>query len=97
VRTLRTALSTYWHFVDSVNGVCPRQRNHGQKTKKHACSLPGRCGFLNTRTLTEASQCDRPDVSAKCHVWRTERERERRKLGGGSERHYRLEGGVIET
>jgi hypothetical protein len=26
-----------------------------------------------------------------------ERERERRKLGGGSERHYRLEGGVTET
>jgi hypothetical protein len=25
------------------------------------------------------------------------RERERRKLGGGSERHYRLEGGVTET
>jgi hypothetical protein len=24
-------------------------------------------------------------------------ERERRKLGGGSERHYRLEGGVTET
>jgi hypothetical protein len=26
-----------------------------------------------------------------------ERERERRKFGGGSERDYRLEGGVIET
>jgi hypothetical protein len=26
-----------------------------------------------------------------------ERERERGKLGGGSERHYRLEGGVTET
>jgi hypothetical protein len=44
--------------------------------------------------------CCRLD-SARLH-WKPfpcvrERERERRKLGGGSERHYRLEGGVIET
>jgi hypothetical protein len=29
--------------------------------------------------------------------WSRSWERERRKLGGGSERHYRLEGGVTET
>jgi hypothetical protein len=31
------------------------------------------------------------------HVAERERERGEKKVGGGSERHYRLEGGVTET
>jgi hypothetical protein len=56
--------------------------------------------FLDNR-LTDGGEAVSPTVTIldifHPPVFYSERERERRKLGGGSERHYRLEGGVTET
>jgi hypothetical protein len=62
------------------------------------------CYTFKTSVRTSLETHYSSDTDLKTHIvphWKhTSRERERegeKKVGGGSERHYRLEGGVTET